>query len=307
MNVRRLTLWTTALSVALIAAPGLLEWSPRFIWNTSASAPIGLYAAWPMDRIEIGDLVSIMPPDDLAIFLAERGYLPQGVPLIKRVLALSSTEVCRDGATIIAYGHAIGEARDRDRLGRDLPRWHGCRVLSQREVFLMNREAPDSLDSRYFGPQLVDSITAQLAPLWTDEDGDGHFEWRAGAPRSPDCSFNSTERTRPMPQIGDFFRNKTGFAGRIQTLTLDLDVTITPAEAAESENAPDYRIHHGEGDGVREIGAAWSRTGEKAGDYLSVLIDDPMLVYPIRANLFQNGGSSWSLHWNRPPKRTRAE
>ena len=46
-------------------------------------------------------------------------------------------------------------------------------------------------------------------------------------------------------------------------------------------------------------------TGEKAGEYLSVLIDDPMLAHPIRANLFQNGAQSksWSLQWNRPPKR----
>ena len=108
-----------------------------------------------------------------------------------------------------------------------------------------------------------------------------------------------------MPQIGEFTRNAEGFFGRIQTLTLDLDVSITPAETTEAENAPDYHLHHGSEDDAREIGAAWSRTGEKAGDYLSVLIDDPMLARPVRAHLFQNGSDtcSWSLHWNRPPKR----
>ena len=37
----------------------------------------------------------------------------------------------------------------------------------------------------------------------------------------------------------------------------------------------------------------------------TVLIDDPALPYPIRAALFQNSAdaASWSLHWNRPPKR----
>ncbi len=54
-----------------------------------------------------------------------------------------------------------------------------------------------------------------------------------------------------------------------------------------------------------KVGAAWSRTGEKAGDYLSVLIDDPALPHPMRAALFQNGAdaTSWSLHWSRAPKR----
>jgi len=109
-----------------------------------------------------------------------------------------------------------------------------------------------------------------------------------------------------MPQIGEFTREETGFTGRIHTLTLYREITIIPAEPSEVENAPDYRIHHGANDNAPEIGAAWTRTGEKAGEYLSLLIDDPALPQPIRANLFQNGAdaTSWSLQWSRPQKRT---
>lgn len=107
-----------------------------------------------------------------------------------------------------------------------------------------------------------------------------------------------------MPQIGQFTRGKSDFTGRVQTLTLDVELAIIPTEGAESENAPDYRVHHGDADGP-EVGAAWKRTGEKAGEYLSVLLDDPALPQPIRANLFQNGDgkASWSLHWSRPKPR----
>ena len=42
----------------------------------------------------------------------------------------------------------------------------------------MNWQSADSLDSRYFGPLPVSSIVGQAMPLWTDEDGDGHFEWQ---------------------------------------------------------------------------------------------------------------------------------
>lgn len=182
MSGCRIILWATALSAALVAAPALFAWSPRLIWNASASAPIGLYAVQPVAQIEVGDLVAVRPPEHLATFLASRGYLPRGVPLIKRVLALPGTEVCREGATIIAYGHVYGVARDRDRRGRELPRWQGCRVIAEGEVFLMNRDAPDSLDGRYFGPVPASAITAQLTPLWTDEGGDERFQWRAGAP-----------------------------------------------------------------------------------------------------------------------------
>lgn len=103
-----------------------------------------------------------------------------------------------------------------------------------------------------------------------------------------------------MPQIGQFTTAKDSFTGRVHTLMLDRELAIVPAEESDTENAPNFRVHLGDADGP-EVGAAWKRTGEKAGDYLSVLLDDPSLPHPIRANLFQNGDdkSSWSLHWSR--------
>ena len=108
-----------------------------------------------------------------------------------------------------------------------------------------------------------------------------------------------------MTQIGDFKRTKSGYAGRIRTLALDIEMVIIPADHSDAENAPDYRLHRGDDEGP-EIGAGWKRVGEKAGDYVSLQLDDPTLPQPIRANLFQSGDdkSAWSLHWNRPPKRT---
>ena len=78
-----------------------------------------------------------------------------------------------------------------------------------------------------------------------------------------------------MPQIGEFTREEFGFTGRIHTLTLYREITILPVEPSEVENAPNYRVHHGADDNAPEIGAAWTETSEKAGEYLSVLLDDP--------------------------------
>lgn len=103
-----------------------------------------------------------------------------------------------------------------------------------------------------------------------------------------------------MPQIGIFSRNDDGFFGNVCTLTLDVKLAILPAEKSEAENAPDHRVFC---DGV-EIGVAWDRTGEKAGAYLSVSLDDPSFNQPIRSNLFQDAEKDvWTLHWNRPSKR----
>jgi uncharacterized protein (DUF736 family) len=109
-----------------------------------------------------------------------------------------------------------------------------------------------------------------------------------------------------MSQIGSFTRETTGFVGHIQTLMLSREVTLIPLEQSAAENAPDFRLHAGNADGS-EIGAGWKRTGEKAGEYIALLIDDPALAQPIYANLFRDDETSWSLHWNRAPKREAKE
>ena len=111
-----------------------------------------------------------------------------------------------------------------------------------------------------------------------------------------------------MTQIGQFTCTKFGYSGIIRTLTLDLSLTLVPTDASDAENAPDYRIHLGDDDGP-EVGAGWKRTGEKAGDYVALQLDDPSFAHPIRANLFQSGSdkTAWNLNWNRPPKRSEQD
>ena len=111
-----------------------------------------------------------------------------------------------------------------------------------------------------------------------------------------------------MPVIGQFMRENDGFIGHLTTLSLHQDIIIVAADPSEAENAPDYRVHVLDtmsNETGAEIGAGWKRTGEKAGEYLSVLLDDPTFPHPIRANLFRDddAGASWSLHWSRPKPR----
>ena len=173
---------TVLVSCALVAEPTWRDGGPAFIWNASPSVPIGLYRLAPVSHIEAPDLVVVEPPEPLASFLAERGYLPRGVPLLKRVRAVAGDRVCRQGRTIVAFDHAYGEARERDGQGRPLPVWQGCRTLAPGEVFLMNWDAADSFDGRYFGPLPASSVTARALPIWTDADGDDRFVWHVGDP-----------------------------------------------------------------------------------------------------------------------------
>ena len=108
-----------------------------------------------------------------------------------------------------------------------------------------------------------------------------------------------------MTLIGEFIRTKSGYSGRIRTLALDAALVLVPAEHSDTENAPDYRVHLGDDADGPEVGAGWKRTGEKAGEYVSLLIDDPALAQPIRANLFRSTDdhATWVPNWNRPLKR----
>ena len=107
-----------------------------------------------------------------------------------------------------------------------------------------------------------------------------------------------------MTQIGHFTRTSSGYSGRVRTLVLDLELDFVPTENADAVNTPGYRFHLGDQDGP-EVGAGWKHTGERAGTYISVLLDDPAFAQPVRARLFQSGedGREWSLHWTRPKKR----
>jgi len=162
-----------------VAIAAFIPTPTKLIWNTTASAPIGFYTVEPADRIEVPELVAVMPPEPLAAFMVERGYIARGVPLLKRVLGLPGQQVCRLRSTITVDGIEMGEALDRDSLGRDLPVWQGCRVIGDGQLFLMNGEVRDSLDGRYFGPIPAASVIGRAVPLWTDEEGVGRYEWRA--------------------------------------------------------------------------------------------------------------------------------
>ena len=171
MTNRSTTLLTMAAAVAVIGTTLGPKSALRFVWNASESVPTGLYQVQPARRLMVTTLVVAYPPEPLAAFLSDSGYLPRGVPLIKRILALPGQTVCRTGLTIAVDGIEMGAAQERDRRGLALPAWQGCRTIAGDEVFLMNWDEPASLDGRYFGPISLQAIVGRAVPLWTFEEG----------------------------------------------------------------------------------------------------------------------------------------
>jgi conjugative transfer signal peptidase TraF len=168
----------TGAAILALVSLALPEDRP-LVWNITHSVPTGLYLIGDAKALAVGDRVAIEPPADLRRLLAERRYLPVGVPLIKRVGARPGQRICRYGQDLTIDGQLAAPLRSHDRAGRPLPSWNGCLVLGKDEVFLLNPAQPDSFDSRYFGPLSVGSVTGEAHPLWTDERGDGGHLWRA--------------------------------------------------------------------------------------------------------------------------------
>lgn len=159
------------------------------VWNVTASVPTGLYAIRGKASLHVGERVAVDPPPELEHLLAERGYLPTGVPLLKRVAAVSGQRVCRNARRITIDGQFAGMARASDRRGRPLPAWAGCRTLRRGELFVMSPNAPASFDGRYFGVLRMQNVIGRATPVWTAETGTGARVWfadpRAEQPSNP--------------------------------------------------------------------------------------------------------------------------
>ena len=138
-----------------------------FVWNATASAPIGLYRVLPEKTLRRGDLVLVMPPDWVQRFASIRHYLPAHIPLVKHVAALTGQTICARNDAISIDGARVATRLRTDSLGRNLPAWIGCRTLSVDEVFLLMKDVRTSFDGRYFGAVSASSIIGRLQPLWT--------------------------------------------------------------------------------------------------------------------------------------------
>jgi conjugative transfer signal peptidase TraF len=157
----------SGLGVGLAISSSLVEPRPILVWNATASAPRGLYCIAPLTGLQAGDLVLVQPDPASAALYAERGYLPLGVPLLKRVGALGGMRVCEDSGDVTIEGRHVANALPNDGRGRPMTSWSGCRALSKGEFFALNADAPTSLDGRYFGPSPLSSAIGRAIPIWT--------------------------------------------------------------------------------------------------------------------------------------------
>jgi len=163
-NAKAIVLAASAIPIGLLSIAMAITFSPKFVWNASESAPIGLYYINHRQPV-LGEYALIRPSNSVAIFIEDRGYLPPDTPLIKRIAALPGDEICRDSEAILINKIHVTEAQETDTLGREMPQWSGCFTLKKDEVFLLNDHLR-SLDGRYFGAANLIDVIGVAVPVW---------------------------------------------------------------------------------------------------------------------------------------------
>lgn len=160
--------WLASASVVVAATLGSLYAGPApFLLNRSASEPPGLYARTSA-RPHTGVIIAFPAPRAAFPYADRRMAYLHRRPLLKAVAAQAGDHVCTQGDVLQVNGVRLGPVAARDREGRVLPKWRGCRRLSGDELFVFSGRVPNSFDSRYYGPihlRDVLGVYAWVAPF----------------------------------------------------------------------------------------------------------------------------------------------
>lgn len=131
-----------------------------FYFNTTKSLPRGLYLVTKKVP-EVGDLVVIDLPLEVQNFLFAEGHLEFKGLLLKPIIAIRGDYVCKDGNSIVV-NNQIKLAKN-----KRLNLYPICRKLTKQEFFVAISNKDNSLDSRYFGPILMQNLRAVVIPIST--------------------------------------------------------------------------------------------------------------------------------------------
>lgn len=156
--------------LAVLCVPAVMKMPVAVVYNPSDSVPRGWYLIGGRGHaasLHVGSVVLARFPADAAALASQRGYLPAGVPALKRVGAVAPQSVCVREHVVHIDGAVVATARTLDGKQRPLPVWEQCRALADGELFLLGVSNTASFDSRYFGPIATSAVLGIARPLWT--------------------------------------------------------------------------------------------------------------------------------------------
>lgn len=126
--------------------------------NTSPSMPSGVYWITRDAPVERGSVVLFAPPDGVRGLIYGRGWLPEGVPLLKTVGGLAGDAYCVRDSRFVVAGADVGPVFARDSQGLPVPQIVGCRRVGTGEFLPVASTLDRSFDGRYFGAVSVRNV-----------------------------------------------------------------------------------------------------------------------------------------------------
>lgn len=142
--------------------------------NTTPSMPVGLWRVSPSGDLRRGDAVVVCAPDNVATRLGlGRGYIGAGTcpggtePLLKVVAAVPGDAVAVGPHGLAVNGAVLADTVPlaHDRAGRALPAWPPGIYTVQPGTAWTTTPAPDSWDSRYWGPVRLADVLGVARPV----------------------------------------------------------------------------------------------------------------------------------------------
>ena len=164
------------LAISLFGIGGLgaskaLQSSPFAIINETPSMAKGLYVRGPAIQasgktLQRGAIVALPLQGAAQAYLTGALGYPAKTLLLKRVAGFAGDQVCATANSVTVRDRSV-VVLARDRQGRSLPHWLGCRVLADNEVFLLG-DRPGSFDGRYLGPTSTNALigTYRAVATW---------------------------------------------------------------------------------------------------------------------------------------------
>ena len=111
-------------TIFVVATAAEITFPPRPVWlyNPSASSPVGWYKLGDRHKFKVGDQVAAYAPDWARNLAHERDYLPLNFPLIKTIWAVGGDTICYEKGELRAPKRPVVQILEQDGLGRELPR-----------------------------------------------------------------------------------------------------------------------------------------------------------------------------------------
>jgi len=152
-----------------VAVTAFKHLGPPLFINETPSEPKGIYRLIRRapGAYQRGMYVIFPVPAEFRAVVYGRGWLRDGIPMLKEILGMPGDRVCITRDALRINERYIGPVFERDGRGLALPQTQGCFVVPEGYLFPASQHLANSFDGRYFGAIPINDVTGEARPVWT--------------------------------------------------------------------------------------------------------------------------------------------